>query len=82
MFGIGLAFTVSNCESVPVQPLASVTVTVYVAAAAITTVGVSAPVFHKYPLYGPPALNTVLNPAHIEISPVILGTGLGLTMIT
>jgi hypothetical protein len=82
IFAIGKAFTATPLLAVAVQPLAFVTVTVYVAFAVGLTVmaAVVSPVFHKYvPL--PAAVKVVLPPLQIVAMPVMLAVGLGLTVI-
>jgi hypothetical protein len=82
MVAIGKALTAIPLLAVAVQPLALVTVTVYVAFAVGLTVmaAVVSPVFHKY-VPPPAAVNVVLPPLQIIAVPVMLAVGLGLTVI-
>ena len=48
--GEGLAFTTTDCEVLPVQPLPSVTVTVNVPAVVVLMDAVVAPVLQRYEL--------------------------------
>ena len=56
---VGNAFTVTVCDAVPVQPLTSVTVTVYVPALPMVIFGVVVPSFHRYDV-PPVAVSVVL----------------------
>jgi hypothetical protein len=82
MAGTGLEFIVTSCASLPVQPLASVTVTVYVFPAATVMLAAVEPVFHEYPAMPAGAFNWVLVPWQNAKLPVMFGTGNALTTRT
>ncbi|MBL0238322.1 MAG: hypothetical protein IPQ02_17455 [Saprospiraceae bacterium] len=80
----GFGSTVNVRLAVPVHPFASVTVTLYVPAALTLILCVVAVVDHKYVNGAVPtlafAVNVLLVPAHILVSPVIVTTGFGSTV--
>jgi hypothetical protein len=79
----GSGFSVSTPEPVPVQPFASVTVTVYVPAALTVMFDVLAPLFHEYPNGGVPLLTVAVNVAGIlehTVAEFTFTTGFGLTI--
>jgi hypothetical protein len=82
MVAVGAALTVTVCEAVAVQPLASVTVTEYEVVAAGETVidGVVAPVdqLNDTP---PLAVSVALPPAQIEDGPLMAAAGGGFTLM-
>ena len=80
MLAVGTGLTVITRLAVEVQPLALVTVTVYVVVVVGFTgiVAVVAPVFHKY-VPPPAAVILPLKPLQSVEIPLILAVGVGLT---
>ena len=81
MAAVGSGFTVTVCDATAVQPLASVTVTLYAVVLAGDTVmlAVVAPVFHSYP-EPPLAVRVVFSPSQMMVSPVMAAFGSGFTV--
>jgi hypothetical protein len=73
---VGLTFTTTDCDVLPVQPLPSVTVTVNVPAVVVLIDAVVAPVLHKYELKPEDAVSIEVAPWQMEKLPPIAGVGL------
>ena len=81
MAGAGFALMVTSCEVVPVQPLALVTVTVYVPAVVGLILAVAAPLLQAYELKPAVALSVALAPWQTAKVPDMDGIGFWL-MVT
>ena len=77
----GFEFTATVSVSVPVHPLALVTVTVYTPGDPVDNGFDVLPVFHKYDTYNP-ASSDALVPLQMDVCPDITGVGLGFTVNT
>ena len=75
MLGEGAGRISRDSESVPVQPLAAVTVTVYVPAEFTVIDGVLCPVVQSYVIKLAVVLNVVFEPSQILKLPVTIGCG-------
>jgi hypothetical protein len=80
--GVGIGFTVTVSFVEAWHPLASDTVTLYVVVAVGLTVIllVVEPLLQIYVL-PPPAVSVVLSPRHMIVSPLIVGVGIGFTVM-
>ena len=74
--GTGLEFMVTNCEVLPIHPLASVTVTVYVPPKDGVIAAALVPSLHRYETNPGEALREALNPWQAANVPLMVGVGL------
>ena len=79
--GVGLAFTVTDCQAMPVHPPLFVTVTVSVLVVVTVMVRVVAPVFQLYDVYEPASKVTELPEQKVVAPPGVMpGEGLSFTV--
>ena len=80
--GTGLAFMVTSCDVLPIHPLASVTVTVYVPPKEGLIDAALVPSLHRYETNPGVALSEALNPWQAANVPLMDGVGFAFMVTT